>query len=153
MTSPNAVTCDVEDYFQVESLRSVVSRESWQTMPSRLERNTERVLDLFDQAGVRGTFFVLGWCAERRPGLVRRIAEAGHEIASHGFAHTSIISWMKRPSRADSRAVGERPNSSVPPPSMWPMIAPVRTPSMCQMISGRCSATSTMPTTGNSPSR
>jgi len=103
MTSPNAVTCDVEDYFQVESLRSVVSRESWQTMPSRLERNTERVLDLFDQAGVRGTFFVLGWCAERRPGLVRRIAEAGHEIASHGFAHRMITEQSPEEFRADVR--------------------------------------------------
>jgi len=103
MTPLNAITCDVEDYFQVESLRSAVPHERWEAMPSRLERNTERVLDLFDRAGVRGTFFVLGWCGERFPGLVKRIAEAGHEIASHGYAHRMITEQSPEEFRADVR--------------------------------------------------
>jgi len=103
MTPLNAITCDVEDYFQVESLRSVVPRERWETTPWRLERNAGRVLDLFDRAGVRGTFFVLGWWAERLAGLVKRIAGAGHEIASHGYAHRMITEQSPEEFRADVR--------------------------------------------------
>ena len=103
MTPLNAITCDLEDYFQVESLRSVVPRERWEAMPSRLERNADRVLELFDQAGVRGTFFVLGWCAERLPVVVKRIAEAGHEVASHGYAHRMITEQSPEEFRADVR--------------------------------------------------
>src|SRR5882762_6609132 len=76
----NAFTVDVEDYFQVAALSSAISRESWPTRESRVERNTERILYLLAEKGVRGTFFVLGWIAERSPGLDRKIAGAGHEI-------------------------------------------------------------------------
>ena len=74
----NAFSIDVEDYFQVAALASAVSRESWSTREYRVEGNTHRILTLLDARGVRGTFFVLGWVAERSPALVRSIAAAGH---------------------------------------------------------------------------
>jgi len=72
----NAFTVDVEDYYHVTALSSVVSRDSWATRESRVEANTERLLGVLGESGVRGTFFVLGWVAERSPQLVRRIANA-----------------------------------------------------------------------------
>ena len=86
----NAFTVDVEDYFHVAALASAVSRESWGSRECRVERNTERLLALLESQRIRGTFFVLGWVAERYPALVRRIAECGHEIACHGFSHQLI---------------------------------------------------------------
>jgi polysaccharide deacetylase family protein (PEP-CTERM system associated) len=86
----NAFSIDVEDYFHVAALASAVSRDSWSTREYRVERNTHRILRLLEARGVRGTFFVLGWVAERSPGLVRSIATAGHEIACHGFSHQLI---------------------------------------------------------------
>jgi polysaccharide deacetylase family protein (PEP-CTERM system associated) len=86
----NAFSIDVEDYFQVAALSGAISRESWPTREYRVESNTQRILSLLDSRGVRGTFFVLGWVAERSPGLVRTIAEAGHEVACHGFSHQLI---------------------------------------------------------------
>jgi len=83
----NAFSVDVEDYFQVEAFSDVVDRASWDRWPTRVVGSTERVLDLLEAAGVHGTFFVLGWVAERFPTLVRRIHADGHEIASHGHAH------------------------------------------------------------------
>jgi polysaccharide deacetylase family protein (PEP-CTERM system associated) len=83
----NAFTCDVEDYFQVSALAPHFPREQWDTVPCRIERNVDRVLELLDGHGARGTFFTLGWIAERFPQLVRRIADAGHEVASHGYGH------------------------------------------------------------------
>src|SRR5580698_7634328 len=89
-TIVNAFSVDVEDYFQVAALAPAIARESWPTRESRVERNTGVILDLLAERSVRGTFFVLGWIAERHPALVRRIGAAGHEIASHGFAHELI---------------------------------------------------------------
>lgn len=86
----NAFTVDVEDYFHVAALASAVSRDSWATRECRVERNTERLLALLAGKGIRGTFFVLGWVAERYPALVRRIADGGHEVACHGFSHQLI---------------------------------------------------------------
>lgn len=86
----NALTVDVEDYFQVEAFASVVRRQDWDAYPLRVEKNVDRVLELFAQSGVRATFFVLGWVAQRLPHLVRRIAAAGHEIGSHGRAHLRV---------------------------------------------------------------
>lgn len=83
----NAMTCDVEDYFQVSAFDAVVARERWPGMECRVERNVDRVLTLMDEASVKATFFTLGWIAERYPRLVRRIAEHGHEVASHGYEH------------------------------------------------------------------
>jgi polysaccharide deacetylase family protein (PEP-CTERM system associated) len=86
----NAFTIDVEDYFQVAALAPAISRESWPTREYRVEKNTERLLALLARRGIRGTFFVLGWVAERSPELIRRIAAAGHEIACHGFSHELV---------------------------------------------------------------
>jgi polysaccharide deacetylase family protein (PEP-CTERM system associated) len=86
----NALTVDVEDYFQVSAFRAQISPDDWPTLESRVVRNTHRVMDVFDDAGVTGTFFVLGWIAERHPQLVREIADRGHEIACHGFSHQLI---------------------------------------------------------------
>lgn len=86
----NALTIDVEDYFQVSAFADHVERADWPRRPSHVEANTDRLLELFAAAGVRGTFFVLGWVAERFPGLVTRIAHQGHEIASHGYSHELV---------------------------------------------------------------
>src|SRR6188768_3580255 len=84
------MTVDVEDYFHVSVFDGVLPRASWDSMESRVVANTERLLDLFDEHAVRGTFFVLGWVAERFPDLVRSIAARGHELASHGYAHRLV---------------------------------------------------------------
>ncbi len=84
----NAMTVDVEDYFQVQAFAQSISRADWDEMPRRVEANTDRILAQFERAGVTGTFFTLGWVAERHPALVRRIVAAGHELASHGYDHT-----------------------------------------------------------------
>jgi polysaccharide deacetylase family protein (PEP-CTERM system associated) len=103
MRSPiNAFTVDVEDYFHVAALSSAITRESWPTHESRVERNTERLLALLAERGVRGTFFVLGWVAERSPGLVRRIAASGHEIACHGFSHQLIYQQAREEFREET---------------------------------------------------
>jgi polysaccharide deacetylase family protein (PEP-CTERM system associated) len=78
---------DVEEYFHVETFREAVGAARWEGMESRVAESTRRLLDLVDEAGVEATFFVLGWVAERHPGLVREIAARGHEVASHGFGH------------------------------------------------------------------
>lgn len=83
----NAMSVDVEDYFQVQAFAKNISRDTWDSRECRVEANTDRVLALFDSAGVKATFFTLGWVAERYPQLVRRIVEQGHELASHGYAH------------------------------------------------------------------
>jgi len=87
----NAMTVDVEDWFQVQALSGAIHRDSWDGRELRVEQNTGRLLQLFDERGIRATFFVLGWVAERRPNLVRRIAEAGHELACHGFSHRLVF--------------------------------------------------------------
>jgi polysaccharide deacetylase family protein (PEP-CTERM system associated) len=81
------MTCDVEDYFQVSAFAPYISRDSWPTRECRVEANIERILALFERNGVKGTFFTLGWIAERYPQMVRRIVDAGHELASHGYGH------------------------------------------------------------------
>lgn len=86
----NALTIDVEDYFQVAALAEAVKYDDWPSMEYRAEANTDRLLGLFDNASVKATFFVLGWVAERSPQLVNRIANAGHEVASHGYSHQLI---------------------------------------------------------------
>ena len=99
----NAFTVDVEDYFHVAALSSVITRESWPTREYRAEANTERLLALLAEGGVHGTFFVLGWVAERSPALVRRIAAAGHEIACHGFSHRLIYQQSEAEFREETR--------------------------------------------------
>ena len=129
----NAMTIDVEDYFHVSVFDGVIPRVRWDTLESRVERNTDRILALFSERGVLGTFFVLGWVAERHPGLVRRIAAAGHEIASHGYGHRLVYDQTPRAFRDDVRrakrlleeAAGARvagyraPSYSIVPRSLW----------------------------------
>lgn len=100
----NMMTVDVEDYFQVSAFDRVVSRESWNSCESRIVANTNRVLELFASCRVRATFFVLGWIAERFPELVRDIAAAGHEIASHGYHHQLIYQLTPQQFREDVHA-------------------------------------------------
>jgi polysaccharide deacetylase family protein (PEP-CTERM system associated) len=86
----NAMTVDVEDYFQVSAFEPYIPREDWDRLPCRVERNVDRTLLLFADGGVRATFFVLGWIADRYPALVRRIVDEGHEVASHGWSHVRV---------------------------------------------------------------
>lgn len=92
----NALTFDVEEYFHAEAFARVLRPEEWPTLESRVTRSTERLLDILDRERVRATFFVLGWVAERHPGLVREIASLGHEIACHGYGHR-MIQHLSRP--------------------------------------------------------
>jgi len=83
----NAMTIDVEDYFQVSAFAPYIARGDWERCECRVELNVDRILAMLDRHGVKATFFTLGWIAERYPGLVQRIAHAGHELASHGYGH------------------------------------------------------------------
>ncbi|MEQ1600138.1 MAG: XrtA system polysaccharide deacetylase [Methylophilaceae bacterium] len=83
----NAMTIDVEDYFQVSAFAPHISRESWEHLPCRIEQNMARILALLDEKQVKATFFTLGWIAERYPQIVRNIVDNGHELASHGYQH------------------------------------------------------------------
>jgi polysaccharide deacetylase family protein (PEP-CTERM system associated) len=83
----NAMTCDVEDYFQVSAFAPYIPRDSWPSRECRVEANVERILALFAQHDVKATFFTLGWIAERYPQVVRNIVAGGHELASHGYGH------------------------------------------------------------------
>ncbi|MGX9729733.1 XrtA system polysaccharide deacetylase [Janthinobacterium aestuarii] len=91
MTAPvilrNALTIDVEDYFQVSAFAPHIARADWPRLECRVEANIERILLLLDSRGIHATFFTLGWIAERYPAMLRRVADAGHEVASHGYAH------------------------------------------------------------------
>lgn len=97
----NALTCDVEDYFQVSAFEHLVTKESWRQRECRIPRNVDRVLELFDSAGVHGTFFTLGWVAEICPEVVRRISAEGHEVASHGMQHVRVWHQTEAAFRAD----------------------------------------------------
>lgn len=83
----NAMTIDVEDYFQVSAFAKHISRDSWSSLPCRVERNIDCILALLSDADVKATFFTLGWIAERYPDMVKRIVREGHELASHGYGH------------------------------------------------------------------
>lgn len=91
MAVVNALSVDVEEWFQVGAFERVIARGDWDALASRVEDNCARILDLFASAGVHATFFTLGWVAERHPTLVRRIHDAGHEIASHGWDHARVF--------------------------------------------------------------
>lgn len=97
----NAMTVDVEDYFQVSAFENVIKREHWDTMECRVQQNTARILDLFDKHSVKATFFVLGWVAERYPDMIRRIVRDGHELASHGYQHIRVINQQPAEFRED----------------------------------------------------
>src|SRR5690606_27968760 len=99
----HAMTIDVEDYFHVAAFNQVVKPSDWDAMASRVVANTQRSLDLFDRHGVQATFFVLGWVAERYPGLVQAIACGGHEVASHGYSHQLIYRQTPAEFREETR--------------------------------------------------
>lgn len=97
----NAMSVDVEDYFQVSAFEGHVSREGWESTELRVEANVDRILALFARHEVRATFFTLGWVAERCPQMVRRIVEQGHELASHGYDHTRVTQQDREAFRQD----------------------------------------------------
>jgi polysaccharide deacetylase family protein (PEP-CTERM system associated) len=92
----NGLSVDVEDWFQVGAFENVIARGEWESIKTRVEDNVYRVLDLFAEADVRGTFFTLGWVAQRHPQMIRRIVESGHEIASHGYDHARVFTFTRK---------------------------------------------------------
>jgi polysaccharide deacetylase family protein (PEP-CTERM system associated) len=137
MVSDYLLTVDVEDYFHVEAFADVVSRASWGQYTPRVEANTTRLLDLFDEFHAKATFFILGWVAERFPGLVREIVKRGHEPACHSYWHRLIYCITPQEFRDDTRrakaaiedaaGVGVRgyraPSYSVTSKSLWALDA------------------------------
>ena len=97
----NAMSIDVEEHFQVSAFEGHIDRGTWDRHPSRIEQNVERILELLDDHGTNATFFILGWIAQRHPQLVERIANAGHEVASHGFNHVRVTSQTPAEFRQD----------------------------------------------------
>lgn len=97
----NALTIDVEDYFQVSAFARHIPRSSWDNLPCRVEGNIDRILMLLDGQEIKATFFTLGWIAERYPSMVRKIVENGHELASHGYAHHRVTELSRDQFRDD----------------------------------------------------
>ncbi len=102
MVIQNALTVDVEDYFQVSAFTKNVNQNDWDKFPPRVEKNTQRLMDMFDEAGIKATFFVLGWAADRNRGLVKEIADRGHEVASHGYSHQLIYNQSQKVFREET---------------------------------------------------
>ncbi len=92
----NALSVDVEDWFQVGAFETVIDRGDWEQLDRRVEANSDAVLALFAETGVKATFFTLGWVADRHPALIRRIVEQGHEIASHGVDHVRVFTMTPK---------------------------------------------------------
>jgi len=105
---PNAMTVDVEDYFQVSAFENTISQDDWTSMPARLPRNVELILQIFRRENVKATFFTLGWVCEKFPQVVRDIAAAGHEIASHGHAHSRVWTLTREQFRSDVEGTRKR---------------------------------------------
>jgi polysaccharide deacetylase family protein (PEP-CTERM system associated) len=99
----NALTIDVEDYYHVSAFEPVISMTDWDRYESRVEKNTHRILNLLDAHTTKATFFVLGWVAERYPGLVRTLVARGHEVASHGYAHQRVYTQTPEQFRTETR--------------------------------------------------
>ena len=132
-TITNALTIDVEDYFQVSAFAPYIARADWDQRECRVERNVDRILALLDEHDTEATFFTLGWIAERYPQLVRRIASQGHEVASHGYGHERASDLDQAAFRADierakgvledltgSEVAGYRaPSFSIGPGNLW----------------------------------
>jgi polysaccharide deacetylase family protein (PEP-CTERM system associated) len=129
----NALSVDLEEYFQVSNFAGVIDRDNWPALPSRVVDATHRLLDTFDRTDSRATFFVLGWVAKRQPSLVREIAERGHEIACHGYGHELVYEIgperfrddLKRARSAIADATGLQPRGyrapsySITRQSLW----------------------------------
>ena len=97
----NGMSVDVEDWFQVGAFENTIPKSDWDGLARRVESNTDAVLDLFAESGTKATFFTLGWVAHRHPALIRRIADAGHEVASHGWDHQRVFTMDADAFRAD----------------------------------------------------
>jgi polysaccharide deacetylase family protein (PEP-CTERM system associated) len=104
LPSTHIMSVDVEDYFMVEAFAGSVSRDSWESRPSRVVMSTLRTLDLFDKYNVKGTFFFVGWVAQKFPGLVREVHARGHELACHSYWHRTVYSLTPDEFREDTRA-------------------------------------------------
>src|SRR5687768_2625674 len=103
MTLINALTVDVEDYFHVQAFADLIAPSEWHRYPIRVEKNTRRLLELFASRRIRATFFVLGWVAQRCPGLIREILSSGHRIGCHSFSHRAIYKGTGSEFREDLR--------------------------------------------------
>jgi len=103
----NGLSVDVEDWFQVGAFEKVIVRGEWDAISTRVEDNVSRILDLFAEADVNATFFTLGWVAKRHPAMIRRIADAGHEIASHGYDHARVFTLDRKTFAEDIRKARE----------------------------------------------
>ena len=139
-TITNALTIDVEDYFQVSAFAPYIARADWERRECRVERNVDRILALLDEHDTEATFFTLGWIAERYPQLVRRIARQGHEVASHGYGHERASDLSEAEFRADierakgvledlsgTEVIGYRaPSFSIGPGNLWALDALAR---------------------------
>jgi len=97
----NAMTVDVEDYFQVSAFENIITRDDWDSYPHRVELNTHKILDMFANNNLKATFFTLGWVAERYPSIVKRIVNEGHELASHGYHHIRVINQTPKEFHTD----------------------------------------------------
>ncbi len=97
----NGLSVDVEDWFQVGAFEKVIDRSQWDSLTDRVDRNCNVILDLFAETGVKATFFTLGWVAERHPALMRKIVDAGHEMASHGWDHARVFALGEKAFKAD----------------------------------------------------
>jgi polysaccharide deacetylase family protein (PEP-CTERM system associated) len=112
----NALTIDIEDYYHVSAFEPYIDRSEWEFIPSRIEESSNRILDILDNYGCQATFFILGHVAKKKPGLIRKIHEKGHEIACHGYSHKLAYKMSPEEFRADVRraksvledAIGER---------------------------------------------
>lgn len=98
----NAMTIDVEDYFHVSAFTNNVDREKWGNYESRVERNTRRILEIFEQKDLKATFFVLGWVAEKYPQVIREVYEYGHEVACHGYSHQLVYNQTEKVFREET---------------------------------------------------
>jgi polysaccharide deacetylase family protein (PEP-CTERM system associated) len=119
----NALTIDVEDYFQVHAFETAISRSTWDQYPARVVNNTHRILDILTSCNVKATFFILGWVADSYPDLVRDIASGGHEIAAHGYWHELIYRQSPQEFEADLRKSLDAIQRAVPGP-IWGYRAP-----------------------------
>jgi polysaccharide deacetylase family protein (PEP-CTERM system associated) len=129
----NALSVDVEDWFHVGAFERVIAPADWPSLECRVEGNTDRLLAMFDNAGIKATFFTLGWVAQRYPALMRRIADAGHELANHGSNHDRVFTMTRDQFAADidrarktiedassTRVLGYRaPSFSIDPRTPW----------------------------------
>ena len=97
----NAMTVDVEDYFQVSAFERYLPRDDWKTIQTRVERNVDTILEMFAAQGVKATFFTLGWIAEKHPQMVKKIAADGHEVASHGWSHVRVTQQNRQQFQED----------------------------------------------------